>query len=378
MRSAISASRASAVAIIATGCAGRGGHAERKARLAAARAAGDERQRHGRSGTPERACPRGDDRDVALAVVHHPHARVVVLGDRVLAQHLRRRAGRDGATRRQEQHAVGVLPGQGEVVHRRDHRQPAGVLLGGDELEHVLLVADVECARRLVEQQQLRALRERAGEHGALQLAARERGQRAPGELHQVEALEHLGDDRVIARALAAERAGVRRATEQDVVGDGREVRHDGRLRHQRDAARELAAIEPRDVVAEHRDAPARAQEARDGEQRRALAGAVRPDQGEPRAALDAQREVVHDLDPAAPDADVLELDGAHDPGRAHAIPRAERRTMAKKGAPRNAVMTPIGSSAAPRSCARRGRRARGTPRRARATAAAARACCRS
>ena len=226
MRSGISSSRASAVAIIATGVPAAA--ARRSAWLDLPLRAPPVTNVSVTGVRVRRARgPRRDDGDVARAVVDEPHARVVVLGDRVLAQHLGGRAARDGATRGEEQHAVGVLPGEGEVVHRRDHGQPAGVLLRRDELEHVLLVPDVERTRRLVEQQQLGALRERAREHGALQLAARERGQRAPGELHEIEALEHLGDDRVVARALPAECAGVRCATEQDVVGDGREVRDD-------------------------------------------------------------------------------------------------------------------------------------------------------
>ena len=227
---------------------GRLGEAHGIARLAAAGAAGDERQRHGTLRTPSpRAIARGHDGDVARAVVDEPHAGVVVLGDRVLAQHLGRRAGRDRAARREQEHAVGVLPREREVVHRRDDGQAGCRLLRRDELEHVLLVADVERARRLVEQQQPGALGERTREHGALQLAARERGQRAPGQRDEIEPLEHLGDGRVVGRPLAAERPGVRRAAEQHVVGDGRERRHDRRLRHERDATRELAAIHARD-----------------------------------------------------------------------------------------------------------------------------------
>ena len=101
---------------------------------------------------------------------------------------------------------------------------------------------DVERARRLVEQEQTRSLRDRARDHGPLALTTRERRQVPRGESGQVEPVEHVGHDREILGSLAPEGGEVRRAAEQHVVGDGHERRGDRQLRHERDPACTLAA----------------------------------------------------------------------------------------------------------------------------------------
>ena len=57
---------------------------------------------------------------------------------------------------------------QREIVHRRDHRESTLSSESIDEFERMLLVANVECARRLVEQQHWRLLGERACDDQAL------------------------------------------------------------------------------------------------------------------------------------------------------------------------------------------------------------------
>ncbi len=63
----------------------------------------------------------------------------------------------------------------------------------GDELERLLLVPDVERARRFVEQQDRRLLGEGAGDHETLPLAAAQRAQAPIGEPADVEAFQHAG-----------------------------------------------------------------------------------------------------------------------------------------------------------------------------------------
>ena len=110
-----------------------------------------------------------------------------------------------------EQHEpVGVLAGEREVVHRREDGQPVRAERV-DELEHLLLAPEVERRRRLVEQEDRRLLRERAGEDGALELAAGERAEAA---------LREAGADRA-ARARArppAGRAAPRRRDSRDAA----------------------------------------------------------------------------------------------------------------------------------------------------------------
>ena len=99
---------------------------------------------------------------------------------------------------------------------------------------------------------------------------------------------------------------------------------------------------------------------------RRGLAGAVRADERRPtrrrrrsgRTSCDDRRAV----------AETAPVDGFEAVTRPPV--RVVRSTRTKNGAPKNAVTTPIGSSAGATRCARRGRRAPGTRRRTAATAA--------
>src|SRR4029077_3284703 len=74
--------------------------------------------------------------------------------------------------------------------------------------------------------------------------------------------------------------------------------------------------------------------------QERALAGAVRPDHRQPLAARNLGVDAVDDELAAERDRDSAEPQGRH------VKLRLVRSTTAKKGAPKNAVTTPIGSSA--------------------------------
>ena len=73
---------------------------------------------------------------------------------------------------------MGVLAGEREVVHGRQDRERVVDAQPVDEVEHLLLVADVERAGGLVEQQDRRGLGQRPGDHHPLALAARQRAER--------------------------------------------------------------------------------------------------------------------------------------------------------------------------------------------------------
>src|SRR5581483_1283351 len=85
----------------------------------------------------------------------------------------------------------------------------------------------------------------------------------------------------------------------------------------------------------------AEADESGDRAEQRRLARAVRADQRHPLPVLDRERDVRDDRPPAELDRDAVDGQRAH-----VAILRAVRSTTAKNGAPKNAVTTPIGSSA--------------------------------
>ncbi len=79
---------------------------------------------------------------------------------------------------------------------------------------------DVERGGGLVEEHDLRLLRERTGDHGPLLLATRERSEPALAEPHEVEPGERPGGRLPVVSALLGERAQVRRTTEQHVFAD--------------------------------------------------------------------------------------------------------------------------------------------------------------
>ena len=109
-------------------------------------------------------------------------------------------------------------------------------------------------------------------------------------------------------------------------------------LRDEGHEPRELAPREPAGVAAAEHDLAVVRDEPGERAQRRRLPGPVRADQRDPAALLGLERQAGDRLHAAEADADVAQLD--------HRIVLAVRRTTAKNGAPKNAVTTPIGSSA--------------------------------
>ena len=131
----------------------------------------------------------------------------------------RRRTVGDHAPAVEQDHPVGVLRGERQVVHRRHAASdPTSWRSSSSELERLLLVADVERRGRLVEQDQRRLLRERAGHDGALALAAAERPEepvvRSPTRSSRSSARSAAATS---CRALLREVPEVRRSPEQHV-----------------------------------------------------------------------------------------------------------------------------------------------------------------
>ena len=170
-------------------------------------------------------------------------------------------------------------------------RPPSGPE-GRDQLEHLLLRADVERARRLVEKEQRRVLRDRPGEDRPLSLAAAERPEAPVDEMGPVQAGERGagGDD--VPRARAARVAKVRRPTQDDVLENGR-IRRDHRdLGHDGDLAGGRPPAQRSDLLALDPDRARVGHEARHRAQDRRLAGPVRADQAEPLPVLERETHV--------------------------------------------------------------------------------------
>src|SRR5262249_8202577 len=112
------------------------------------------------------------------------------------------------------------------------------------------------------------------------------------------------------------------------------------RLGDEREPPRDLAPTERRDRLPVDEDVALERHEPCDRPQQRALAGAVRSDQAHPFVVRELEVDVRDDALPAERDRHRAERD------RAHVKLRLVRRMIAKNGAPKNAVTTPIGSSA--------------------------------
>ena len=115
--------------------------------------------------------------------------------------------------------------------------QPHGV----DQVEHALLVTDVERTRGLVEQQDPRLLGKRPAEDDPLQLAAGEPERRAVGELGELEPVQRPLHGVPVGGGLGPEAPQVRGASERHQLPHGGPFRNHRALRHQRDHAGDLA-----------------------------------------------------------------------------------------------------------------------------------------
>ena len=210
-----------------------------------------------------------------------------------------------------------------------------------DELEHVLLMADVERGGRLVEHQQAGVLHERTRDQHPLPLTTGQRADVATGELADAERVQCLGHELMVTSAVHREAGEVWRAAEERVLGDADRIRHDRVLRDHRNSTGPLTRPHPIHCDTVDLDATHCGHHAGKGLQERALAGTVRTDDPEPLPSVELERHPIDDETFAERDADVLGDERGHD-----APERFVRRTMRKNGAPINAVITPIGSSA--------------------------------
>ena len=101
--------------------------------------------------------------------------------------------------------AVGVRRRQAQVV-QHDHHGATGAREVAGDRQHGLLVPDVEGGRGLVEQHHRGVLRQHAGQVGAGALATGERGVAAPGQVHDVRALQRLVDETLVVVLVAGAR----------------------------------------------------------------------------------------------------------------------------------------------------------------------------
>ena len=199
-------------------------------------------------------------------------------------------------------HAHGLLLVVGHVDERDAERAVDLLQLDLDLAPHL----EVERGQRLVEQEHLRTVDERARQGDPLRLAAGQRRDVALGELRQAHELEvarhELGDLRLGHPAQAQPERHVVEHVEM------REQRH--ALEHEVHGA--LVGRQPRDVPAVDEDAAVvREVEAGDHAQERRLAAPARSEQAHELALGDVEVERLHGVRPHEAPVDALDLDEA-------------------------------------------------------------------
>src|SRR5208337_3640604 len=127
-------------------------------------------------------------------------------------QNFRGSSIRDRAAIGEQQHAIGIERGGIEIVKRRNYGHAALGAQLAKARENFRDVLEVEKCGRLVEQRDLRLLRERARQEHPLALAAGQLLHVAGGEPEKVEASERGRCDLQIAGTLETEGAEMRRA----------------------------------------------------------------------------------------------------------------------------------------------------------------------
>ena len=209
------------------------------------------------------------------------------------------------------------------VVRHVNEGRPGGILDLGQLALHLAADLLVERGQRLVEQQQLRTRRERAGDRDALLLAAGELGDAALLEARkpdQGEQLAHAGADLGLAQPASAQAIG-------DVPGDVH-VREIGIvLKDHPEMAPPGRHVADRTPFEDHLAAIGLLQ-TRDDPQQRGFAGAARAEKREELARLDRERHVVGRDRGAEPLADVAQLEDRrrHQPGVASSVVSIARR----------------------------------------------------
>jgi ribosomal protein S18 acetylase RimI-like enzyme len=166
------------------------------------------------------------------------------LAEQVIAQNVGRLAvGRNLAVAEQDE-PVGELPGKGQVVDRGEHGKGALTAHLVDQFKGVDPAAQIERARRLVENEDRGLLGQGAGQDQPLRLASGHRRETATSHVGQRHPVEEVQADPPVSLGLHGEVAKVRRPAEEDVVKAGHLGRQLRMLRHVGDEPCSLAVAE--------------------------------------------------------------------------------------------------------------------------------------
>src|SRR6185369_12873010 len=197
-----------------------------------------------------------DGRRFELGIGDEPHLDAERGAKGIRGEHLRGRTVPENASSRQEDDAVGVARSEIEIVRDEDDGGAALLVEPGEQPVDLDLVAEIQERGRLVEEDGVRLLRERAREQDALALPRRQLGDRTLGERLRVREGERAARDLEVVDALDTEEPEARRAPHEDDLKDG-EVEGDARLlRDEREPARAVGAAHRGEIDAVEQDLP--------------------------------------------------------------------------------------------------------------------------
>ena len=167
-------------------------------------------------------------------------------------------------------------------MENAEYGQSALVSQSRQQLEDVDLMVDVEVRRRLIQQQDVRVLGQRARDVDPLLLAARQVGHEAPGQVGRVRRTETVVNHGPVASTLPLPTAQVGRAPHEHGLEHGEVEQLVPPLGHHRDGAGQLAprvGLE-RAAVDRHMALP-QGNDTGEGSHQGALAAAIRPEHSE-------------------------------------------------------------------------------------------------
>src|SRR5436190_11285169 len=222
--------------------------------------------------------------------------------------------------------AVGDVHHHAHVVLDQDDRRAELVVDVEDEAAHVLLLLDVHPRHRLVEEQHLRLHRQRAAEVDALLQAVRHLADRRLAVGLDLEEVDDVLDHLTMRRLLALGGVPAERKTKgllEEVglhlqVAPAHDVVEDAHALEQRQVLERARDAQLRDLVRVHlAEGPAaqvdraflRLVDAVDAVEHRALACAVRADDGADLVLADVERDVGERLDAAEAEVDVADVE---------------------------------------------------------------------
>lgn len=187
--------------------------------------------------------------------------------------------------------AVSETCGPLQVVQRR-YNSSARLGESVDVVEKIQPMADIEMRRRLVEQQDRRILSKGLGEKHALLFSTRERRYRPVRQVPEAEGIDGLGHEPPIDWTEGCQPSNMGRAAHRDDLPDAERERQIGVLPNQRDLSCSVSPGPPTEFSASETKGPRVWQEPSHCAEQRAFACPVRPDDSDPLALANVQREV--------------------------------------------------------------------------------------